>query len=75
MLVNRNTYRNLVEISEVKKPLGRYRRRWEASIKVDIKEVMWEGVYWIHVNQDEDKCWAVVVALMNIGMPKTLEIS
>lgn len=75
MLVIRSTCRNLFGISEGKKPLGRSRCRWEASIKLDIKEVTWKGVYWIHVNQDGDKCWAIVCTLMNIGMPKTLEIS
>jgi len=61
MLVNKNTCRNMVGISEGKKPLGQCRCRWEATIKVDIKEVTWEGVYWIRLNQDEDECWAVVI--------------
>jgi len=60
-LVKRNTCRNLVGISEGKKPLGQCKRRWEASIKVDIKEVTWEDVYWVRLNQDEDVCWAVVI--------------
>jgi hypothetical protein len=29
----------------------------------------------LRVGKCEDKCWAVVFTLMNIGMPKTLEIS
>ena len=75
ILVKRNACRNLVGIFEGKKPLRRCRLRWEASIKVDIKEVTWEDVYWIHLNQNKDECWAVVVKLMTIGMSKTLEIS
>jgi hypothetical protein len=31
----------LVGKTEGKKPLGRYRRRWEDYIKMDIKEVGW----------------------------------
>jgi hypothetical protein len=75
MLVIRSACRNLFGISEGKKPLARCRCRWEASIKLGIKEVKWEGVYCIHVSQDGDKCWAIVFTLMNTGMQKTLEIS
>jgi hypothetical protein len=38
----RNSYSILVG-----KPLGRPRRRWKDNIKVDVKEVEWEGVHWI----------------------------
>jgi len=31
-----------------KKSLGRTRRGWEANIKMDIKEIGWEFVDWIH---------------------------
>jgi len=47
----------------------------QASIKLDIKDATWEDVYCICVYQDEDKCWAVVITLMNTGMTKTLKIS
>jgi len=35
--------------------LGRYRRRWEDNIEMDIKEIIWEGVDWIHMAQDRDR--------------------
>jgi len=27
-----------------KRPLGRHRRRWEANIRIDLREIGWEGV-------------------------------
>jgi hypothetical protein len=39
----RKSYRDLVEKSKLKMLLGRPRRRWEGSIKVDLKETGWEG--------------------------------
>jgi hypothetical protein len=35
----RGTYRILVGISEVRRPLGRPRRRWEDNIKMDFSEI------------------------------------
>jgi hypothetical protein len=35
----RNAYRILVGNSEGKRPLGRPRRRWVDSIKIDIREI------------------------------------
>jgi hypothetical protein len=28
---------------------------------MDIKEVLWEGLYWIYLTQDRDSCHAVVI--------------
>ena len=37
------------------RPLGRPRRRWEGSIKQDIKKIGWDDVDVIHLTQDTDK--------------------
>jgi hypothetical protein len=37
----RNVYRVLVGKPEVKRPLGRPRRRWEDGIKMDLREIGW----------------------------------
>jgi hypothetical protein len=34
---------------EGKTPLRRSRRRWEDSIKMDLKNVKWENVNWIYL--------------------------
>jgi hypothetical protein len=43
----RNAYRILVEKTEGKRPLGRLRTRWLDNIKMDLREIGWDGVDWI----------------------------
>jgi hypothetical protein len=47
-------YRVLVEKSEGNIPLGRPKHRWEDNIKMCVKMIGWEGVYWVHLAQDRD---------------------
>jgi hypothetical protein len=51
----RNAYKILVGKSEGKRPLGRPRRRWKDNIRMDIKEIGWEGVDWIHLAKDRNQ--------------------
>jgi hypothetical protein len=44
----------LVEKPEGRRPFGRHRCRWEHNISMDLKEIEWDGVDWIHVAQDKD---------------------
>jgi hypothetical protein len=39
-----NAYRILVGNPEGKRPLGRPRRRWVGNIKMDLREIGWDGV-------------------------------
>jgi hypothetical protein len=34
---------------EGKRPLGRPRRRWEDNISIDVREIMWKTVEWMHM--------------------------
>jgi hypothetical protein len=43
----RNPYTILVEIIEGKRSLGRLWKKKRINMKIDIKEVGWEGVDWI----------------------------
>jgi hypothetical protein len=43
----RNVYKILVGNPEGRRPLGRPRRRWVDSIKMDLREIGWDGVDWI----------------------------
>jgi hypothetical protein len=61
----RNVYRVLVGKPEGKRPLERPRRRWEDGMKMDLREIGWGGVEWIHLAQDRDRWRAVVSAVMN----------
>jgi hypothetical protein len=45
---------------EGKRPFGRSRRRWEDNVRMDLREVPWKGVDWIHLDQDKDQWLAVV---------------
>jgi hypothetical protein len=49
--------------------LGRSRRRWEDTIRMDLREIRWEGVNWIHLAQDRDQWRAVVNTVMNLRVP------
>jgi hypothetical protein len=44
---NRNVYRILVEKPAGKRPLGRPGRMWVEYIKIDLREIGWDGVDWI----------------------------
>jgi hypothetical protein len=66
---NRNAYRILVGNPEGKRPLGRSRRRWVDNIKMDLREIGWDGMDWIDLAQDRDQWRALVKAF---GFHKTL---
>jgi len=50
-------------------PLARLRYRWNNNIRMDLKEIHWEGRYWSSVAQDRDKWWAPVKMVMNLWVP------
>jgi hypothetical protein len=43
----RNVYRIFVGKLEGKRPLGRPRRRWVDNIKLDLRQIGWDGMVWI----------------------------
>jgi 3-oxoacyl-ACP reductase-like protein len=57
----RGVYRVLVGKPEVKRPLGKARRRWEDNIKADLQELGYRGMGWIEL--------AHVNAVMNLRVP------
>jgi hypothetical protein len=46
----RNAYRILVGKPEEKRPLGRSRRRWVDNIKMDLRDIGWDGMDWIETS-------------------------
>jgi hypothetical protein len=62
----RNVYRVLMGKPEGKRPLERPRRRWKDGIKMDLRQIGWGSVDWIHLAQDSDRWRAVVNAVMNL---------
>jgi hypothetical protein len=65
----RGAYRVLVGKPDGRRPLGRPRRRWEDNIKMDLREVGWEGMNWINLAQDRDRWRALVNTVMNLRVP------
>jgi hypothetical protein len=62
----RGAYNILVGRPEVRRPLGRPRRRWEDNIKMDLREIGSGNVDWIHLAQDRDRWRALVNTVMNL---------
>jgi hypothetical protein len=54
--LKRNAYRVLVGVPEGKRPLGRPRRKWVDSNKMDLREIGWGNMDWIDLAQDRDQC-------------------
>jgi hypothetical protein len=40
---------------EGKRKIGRRKRRWK-NIKIYFQEIKWEGVNWVYLTQDRDRC-------------------
>jgi hypothetical protein len=68
----RNAYRILVGKPEGKRPLGRPRRRWVDNIKIDHKEIGWDGMDWIDLAQERDHWRALVYTVMKLRGPLIL---
>jgi hypothetical protein len=66
---NRNAYRILARKPERKRPLGRPRRRWVDNIKMDLREIEWDGIDWIYLAQDWDQCRVLLNTVINLRVP------
>jgi hypothetical protein len=51
------------------RPILRRRRRWENNIRLDIREIVWVSVDWIHLARDRDQLRIVVNTVMNFWVP------
>ena len=65
----RGEYRVLVGKPEVKRSLGRPRRRWVDNIRMDLQEVGCGYVDWTGVAQNRDRWRTLVSAVMNLRVP------
>jgi hypothetical protein len=62
-------YRILVGKPEGRRPLGRPRHRWVDNIKMDLREIGWDGINWIYLAQDREQWRALVNTVMNLRVP------
>jgi hypothetical protein len=51
-------------------PPRRFRCRWEDNIRMDVREIGWKDMNWVHLAQDRDQWRAVVYTAMNFRVPK-----
>jgi hypothetical protein len=62
----RNAYRILMGNPERERPLGRPRRRRVDNIKMDLREIGWNGIDWIDLAQNRDQWRALVNTVINL---------
>jgi hypothetical protein len=65
----RDVYNILVGRSEGKRAVGRPRPRLEDNIRLDLREIWWEVVDWIHLAQDRDQWRFLVKTVMSLRYP------
>jgi hypothetical protein len=68
----RNAYKILFGKPEGKRPRGRIKRRLEDNIKVDLRELEWETVDWIHLAQDRHHWQDLVKAKIYFRVPQNV---
>jgi hypothetical protein len=55
--------------SEGKRPLGRAKHRWVDNIKIDLRDIGWDGMDWIDLAQNRDQWSSFVNTVMNLRIP------
>jgi hypothetical protein len=65
----KGAYNILVGRPEGRRPLGRPRHRREDNIKMDLWEIGFGNMDWIHLAQDKDRWRALVNTVMNLRVP------
>jgi hypothetical protein len=64
----RNAYEVLAGKLEGKGPLGRTGHRW-GNIRIDLTEILWEGVDWMHLAQYRVQLRTLMNTKMNLRLP------
>jgi hypothetical protein len=55
--------------NQKERDLGRPRCKWENIVKLDLREIGWNGMDWIHLSQDRDSWRVVVNMVMKLQIP------
>jgi hypothetical protein len=59
-------YKVLMAKPEERRPLRKLGHKWVENIKIDLQEIGWERVGWIHLAQDEDHSQSLVNMAMGL---------
>jgi hypothetical protein len=62
-----NAYRVLVGKPQGKRPLGRLGHR--VTIEINLREIDWDGMDWVHLAQDSDQWRPLNNMVMNLRLP------
>jgi predicted nucleic acid-binding Zn-ribbon protein len=65
----RDAFKILVGESQSKRDRLYPMFRWEENVRMDLREIGWDGVDWINLAQDRDEWPAVVNTVMNLRVP------
>jgi hypothetical protein len=65
----RNAKRILVGKPEGNRPLRRPKCRGENNVKMDLREIEWGDMDWIHLAEDRDQWRALVNMVINFRVP------
>jgi hypothetical protein len=72
MAEKRNAHGIFVGKPEGKRPLQGLRNMLEDNIKMDVREIEWGGMDWIHLVQDRNQWKALVNTVIKFGFHKML---
>jgi hypothetical protein len=65
----RNEYNILVGKLEREEQFGRNKHRHKDNIRIDVREVVWNGMDWMLLAQERDQWRAVVKTVTNLWVP------
>jgi hypothetical protein len=69
MRENRSAYKILVGKPEGMRPLWRPSNKWKVTIKMDLKQIGWYFVVWIHLTEGRDQWKVLASKVMNARVP------
>jgi hypothetical protein len=61
----KNVYKSLVRNCKGNRLRTRLRYSWKDYVKMDLKEIGWEGVCWIHLRRIGLSGWALVLSYIS----------
>jgi hypothetical protein len=64
-----NELHNLCSSTSIVRMVKSKRLRWADKTELDLREIKWGGIDWIHLARDRDRWRALVNTVMNFWVP------